>query len=67
MPWLHRIANALREFRHDNRGVFAVLTGILLGLLLAVVCCGIEFTQYMQARAAMQNAADAMALELVVE
>lgn len=59
-----RFVELLRRFRKDERGVFAVLFGILAIVLIATSGAVVDFTKTEQARTRSQTALDSAALAL---
>jgi Flp pilus assembly protein TadG len=57
-------ANLLRRFRDDDRGVFAVLFGIMAIVVIATAGAVVDFTHIELARTKAQQALDSAALGL---
>ena len=60
------LSEAIRLFGEDTSGVFAVVFGLMATVLIAVAGAAVDYTYWMSARSAAQQAADTAALAAAV-
>jgi Flp pilus assembly protein TadG len=61
---MHNFLVLLKRFHRDERGIFAVIFGIIAVVLVATAGAVVDFTTVAQARTRAQDALDAAALGL---
>src|SRR5690349_8062238 len=61
---MRHFVDLVKRFHHDERGIFAVIFGILAIVLVATAGAVVDFTTVEQYRARAQDALDAAALGL---